>query len=92
MANLAAFLMGLATPLVRRVLIALGLGLVSYAGLNVVATQIVDAVKANYENMSGTVLDLMNLIGAGQALGIIVGGIVARAAFAAVSRIGAMSA
>lgn len=92
MGNLGAFLLGLATPIARRVLLSLGLGVISYAGLTVVATQIVDAAKSNYEGMAGTVLDLLNLIGTGQALGIVLGGIVARAAFAAISRIGVMSA
>ncbi|MBN8764050.1 MAG: hypothetical protein BGP20_07025 [Thiobacillus sp. 63-78] len=92
MGNLAVFLLGLVTPLVRKALVALGLGVISYAGLALIANQVRDAVIANYGAMSGSVLDLLNLLGAGQALGIILGGIIARAAFAAVSRIGVMSA
>lgn len=91
MGNFAVFLLGLVTPLARKALVALGLGVVSYAGLTIVANQVRDAVIANYGAISGSVLDLLNLLGAGQALGIILGGIVARAAFAAISRIGVMS-
>lgn len=91
MGNFAVFLLGLVTPLVRKALVALGLGVVSYAGLTFVAGQVRDAVIANYGTISGSVLDLLNLLGAGQALGIILGGIIARAAFAAISRIGVMS-
>lgn len=91
MGNFAAFLLGLVTPLVRKALVALGLGVVSYAGLTIVANQVRDAVIANYGAVSGSVLDLLNLLGAGQALGIILGGIIAKAAFAAISRIGVMS-
>jgi|GEM_PF-1324749 len=91
MGNFAVFLLGLVTPLVRKALVALGLGVVSYAGLTIVANQVRDAVISNYGAISGSVLDLLNLLGAGQALGIILGGIVARAAFAAISRIGVMS-
>jgi hypothetical protein len=92
MGSFASFLMMMVGPLARRVLLSLGLGLVSYGGLVLVANQVRDAVVSNYGQMSQTVLSLLNLLGAGQALGIILGGIAARAAFAAVSRIGVMSA
>lgn len=91
MGNFAVYLLGLVTPLVRKALVALGLGVVSYAGLTLVAGQVRDAVIANYGAISGSVIDLLNLLGAGEALGIILGGIIARAAFAAISRIGVMS-
>lgn len=92
MGNFGAFLVALAGPVARRVLASLGLGVISYAGLSLVAVQVKDAVIANYGNLSGVVLDLMNLIGFGQAVGILLGAIIARAAFAAISRIGVMSA
>lgn len=92
MGSFGAFLVALAGPVARRVMIALGLGVISFAGLALVGDQVRDAVVANYGGLSGSVLDLLNLLGAGQALGIVLGGIIARAAFAAVSRIGVMSA
>jgi hypothetical protein len=91
MANFGAFLMALVGPLARRVLLSLGLGVISYAGLSLVASQVVDAVRASYNGMTGVVLDLVNLIGFGQAVGIVLGAIVARAALAAVARIGVLS-
>lgn len=92
MGNFGAFLLGLAGPLARRVFISLGLGVISYAGLALVASQVVTAVQSQYSIIGGPVLALLNLIGAGQAMGIILGAIIARAAFAAVSKIGVMSA
>lgn len=92
MASFGAFLVALAGPLARRVMIALGLGVISFAGLVLVGNQVRDAVVSHYGALSGSVVDLLNLLGAGQAIGIILGGIIARAAFAAVSRIGVMSA
>lgn len=92
MGNFGVFLVALAGPVARRVMLSLGLGLVSYAGLALIADQVRDAVLANYGTLSGSVLELLNLIGFGQAVGIVLGGIIARAAFAAVSRIGVMSA
>lgn len=92
MSNFGAFLLGLAGPLARRVMLSLGLGMVSYAGLALVAAQVRDAIIEKYSTISGSVLELLNLIGFGQAVGIILAAIIARAAFAAVSKIGAMSA
>lgn len=87
-----AFLLGLVGPLATRVMIALGLGVISYAGLSLIAEQVRDAIIDKYSLISGSVLDLLNLIGFGEAIGIVLGAIIARAAFAAVSKIGAMSA
>jgi hypothetical protein len=92
MGNFGAFLIALAGPVARRVLLSLGLGVISYAGLALVAAEVKDYVIASYGGLSGSVLDLLNLIGFGQATGVILGAIIARAAFAAVSRIGVMSA
>jgi len=91
MANFGGFLVALAGPIARRVLLSLGLGVVSYAGLALIAEQVKTAVVDNYGALSGNVLDLLNLLGAGQAIGIVLGAIIARAAFAAIARIGVMS-
>jgi len=91
MANFGVFLVALAGPIARRVLLSLGLGVVSYAGLALIAEQVKPAVVDNYGALSGNVLDLLNLLGAGQAIGIVLGAIIARAAFAAIARIGVMS-
>lgn len=90
--QLAAYLLLLVGPLARRVMIALGLGVISYAGLTLIGDQIKDAVIANYGAIAPVPLQLLNMLGAGEALGIVLGGIIARAAFSAVSRIGVMSA
>lgn len=86
-----AFLMSLVGPLARKILVSLGLGMVSYAGLSLIAEQVRDEIISRYSAISGSVLDLLNLIGFGEAIGIVLGGIIARASFAAISRIGAMS-
>lgn len=79
------------TPLVRRALLALGLGVVTYAGLSVLADQVVSAVRDNYGSLSGVSIQILNLLGVGEALGIVLSAIVARATFAAVARIGVVS-
>lgn len=92
MGNFGAFLVALAGPVARRVMASLGLGVISYAGLALVAVQVKDAVIANYSAISGQVFELLNLIGLGQSIGILVGAIIARVAYTAISRIGVMSA
>jgi len=92
MANFGGFLVGISGAVAKRVMLSLGLGVVSYAGLALVAAQVRDMVIAHYGAISGSVLALLNLIGFGQAVGIMLGAILARAAYSAVSRIGVMSA
>ena len=91
MGSLGLFLMALVGPLARRVMLSLGLGVVSYALLAVTATQVVQQVQALYSGIGGPVVQLLDLIGFGQAIGIILGALVARAAFSAVSKIGLMT-
>lgn len=91
MANFGSFLVAITGPIARRAAASLGIGLVTYGGLILIANQVKDAVISNYGQLSGSVLDLLNLLGAGQALGIVLGAIIARAAFGAMSRLGALS-
>jgi len=44
---IAAFLLGLITPLIRRALIALGIGLVTYAGVDFILSGIQSQVIAS---------------------------------------------
>lgn len=90
MANFGSFLLMLAGPIARRVFASLGLGLISYAGLVTVAMQVVDMVTASYNEIGGPVLQLLNMIGFGQSIGIVLGAIVARVSYGAIKRIGVL--
>lgn len=88
------FLAGLAAaagPIVKQVLASLGIGFISYAALAAVAAGVVSHVQTNYGQIPASVIELVNLMGAGQAMGIVLGGIVARAAFGAITRLGKLS-
>jgi hypothetical protein len=78
----------IAGPLAIRVLASLGIGFVSFAVLSHIASAVSDNVLNAYQGMSGPVLALATLLGVGQAFGIILGAIIARAAFAAIPRLG----
>ena len=86
MANIALWLMALATPLVKRVLVALGIGLVSYAGYTALANQVRDAVLAQWGTLPANFIAIASLAGCGQALGIILSAMIARAGIIAIQK------
>lgn len=91
---MAFFLPALAAaagPIVKHVLASLGIGLISYAALTVLVDAIIGHVQSNYSSIPSAVAQLLDLGGFGTALGIVLGGIVARASFAAISRFGKLS-
>lgn len=87
-ATIAAFLATAVGPLVKRALVAIGIGTVTYAGLDVAFGAARDLVVSNYGQMSGDVANLVSLAGVGQAIGIILGAMAARVALTALSTLG----
>ena len=88
--GLAAFIFSLCTPLVVRILAALGLGMVSYLGLNVLVTTLIDHVTSSYSGIGATTAQLLNLCGFGAAVSIIGSGLITKAGLMAVSKIGSL--
>ncbi|MDD2759937.1 MAG: DUF2523 domain-containing protein [Methylomonas sp.] len=86
MTTLSNFLIGIAGSLTARVMISLGFGIVSYAALTAVASNVVSDVQSNYLMLDPSVMAVLNLAGGGQALGIICGGLVTSAALGAFKR------
>lgn len=84
-AKLALFLSGLVGSLAGRVMLALGMSLVSYTALNVLATQIVGYIQTSYSSITGITLQILNLAGAGEGLAIILSAFVTRAGMSAVT-------
>ena len=80
-----------AAPIVRQVLASLGIGLISFAAINALVQAVSNSVIANYGAMPSSMLQIANLLGAGTAIGIILGGIIARASYAAITRFGKLS-
>lgn len=75
MPQLALFLLSLVRPLISRILLALGIGLVSVVGINTVIDQIKDILVNSIGGLPADVFGLFLLSGMGQALGIITGAI-----------------
>lgn len=87
-ANLSAWLLALAWPVVKKVLVALGIGVATYAGLQVIGAQIESSVLGAWGQIGGTTLQIATLGGVPEAIGIILGGFNARIAMVAYGKIG----
>lgn len=80
-----------AAPIAKSVLASLGIGFISFAALTALTDALTSHVQANYGALPSSMAQLANLLGVGTAIGIILGGIVARATFAAITRLGKLS-
>ena len=85
---LGGFLEAAIAPLARRVLAALGLGIISYAVVTTILAAVILAAKAHYNSIPAMALSIAGLGGVGEGLGIVVGAVVFRAALTHMSKIG----
>lgn len=81
MGSIAAWLGALAWPLVSRVLLALGLGTVTYIGLSAAVNGALSAAKGVIGGLASEVAGLLALAGFFEALSIGAGAIIATVAF-----------
>lgn len=88
MANVAAWLLALVAPIAKRALIALGIGVVSYAGIDAALDAVRVAIASNIGGISGEISSFLAMAGFFTAIGIIFGGVMARVALMAVSKLG----
>lgn len=77
---LAAFLLALVGPLVGRVLLALGLSVLTIGGMEMVVSELRQAIIQASNSLAADVLALFLISGGGSALGIIMGAINLRVA------------
>jgi hypothetical protein len=75
---MGAFLMALAGPLARQVLISLGIGLVTFVGLDAAVTAALSAAKSNLGQMPAAAAAILARGGVFTAMSVIAGGITAR--------------
>lgn len=87
MGNFATWLMALAWPIVKKVLLALGIGFATYEGLSTMTGTIVQLVKDQWGSMPLAALQMVTLFGFSQALGIILGALTARASMMALGKL-----
>jgi len=88
MGNIAVWLMALAVPLAKKVLVALGIGAITYAGLSAIGSQVQSAVVSSWGSMGSVTLAILGIGGCAKAVGIILSALSARIALVAVGKIG----
>lgn len=78
MASFGLYLESVSVPIAKRILSGLGVGVVTYIGLDVALQLVKDMVITNWGMMPAGALTLMTLSGVSQGVGIILGAIAAR--------------
>lgn len=91
MTTIAAFLLAITGSVTARVLTSLGIGFISYTALTALASTVASNVTSAYTSAGSNVLSILNLMSVGEALGIILGAMSARAAMSAIKRLGVVS-
>jgi hypothetical protein len=87
-ALIGPFLAGIAGPIVRRVLAALGFGLISYVGFQAIKDQVSAAITASLSGMPQAVYQVLALAGFVDAIGIWLGALTAAAAAMMIKKLG----
>lgn len=78
MSSFGLYLASVSVPIAQRVLTGLGIGVVTYIGLDAVMTQIQNGVIGNWGSIGLIGSQLLGLAGVPQAVGIILGSFAAR--------------
>ena len=76
--NFGAFLVGLAGPFIKKALVSLGVGIVSYAAVSAALTQVLSSAKSAWSGLGGDALALIQMAGVNTAASILAGALVAR--------------
>ena len=87
MGALGTWLVSLATPFISKILLALGVGIASYAAVSFALTAAIGSAKAAFAGFTGDGLALVQLSGMSEAIGIVCGAMVARVSLAAVKKL-----
>ena len=89
MTGLGTFLVAVAGPVVKRAMIALGFGVVSYAGMAAALDAALSAAKSAWAGLSGfpEALALVQMAGVNTAASIIAGALVARVALQSLKKL-----
>lgn len=87
MGALGTWLVSLAGPLIRKMLMSLGIGVASYAAISTALNAALDQAKSAWSGLGGDSLALIQIAGISTALSIIAGGVVARVGLMALKKL-----
>lgn len=88
MGSVGTWLVSLASPFIRRVLLSLGIGLISYSSFSSVLESLLSQAKSSFNSLPGQLMGLVGLMGGGEIMSIIAGAMVARVSLAAAKKFG----
>ena len=91
MANLFAWLLAAVAPLAKRVLIALGIGTITYTGVDALISAVQSSISQQFGQLSAELAGLVAMTGFFDCIGILLGALAARAGVAAVARLGLLT-
>jgi len=83
----STFLLSITGSIAARVLTSLGIGIFSYAAISSVLNIVIANITSQYQSMNSVVLNILNLAGVGQALGIIIAAMTVRASLLAIKKL-----
>lgn len=87
MANLAMWLLGLATPLAKQVLVGLGFGFATYLGIDAAFNTMVQSLQAQMGNVPPNLLVYAKMSGIIEAMGLILAAISFKLSLSATSKL-----
>jgi hypothetical protein len=91
LAGLGALLMAFAWPIAKKILLALGIGALTYGGLSVIGGQIQTLVQGYWGQLPTSIIQIATISGITDSVGIGLGAIAARISLVAVGKIGKIS-
>lgn len=86
--QVVTWLLAMAWPIAKKILVALGIGIVTYGGLQAVGAQINNSIVSSWGALGGYTLNILSLAGIPDCIGILLGALNARIALIAVGKIG----
>lgn len=86
MTTLAAFLLSITATLTARVMTSLGIGIVSFAAISTLTTQLTTAITTNLGGITGTTLQFMNVGGFQTSLSIILSAMTVRSTLSGIKQ------
>lgn len=84
--GLGTFLASIAGPLAKKVMVSLGIGVVSYAALTAALAAVLSSAKSAWGGLGGDVLALIEMAGVGVAASIFAGALMARVSMQVLKR------
>lgn len=86
MGALGTWVLALAGPFIKKALVSLGVGIVSYAAVSAALASALSAARGAWSGLAGDALAMISMAGIGTAASILAGALTARVALQVVKR------